>query len=177
MAVYIRHILDPLNDKNISDGVVDWVGSSKIGTDGKKDWIENYKQLQGKSEQYEHAVDNAKAISEFAGNSELTFIGHSQGGGESTAASLATGRAAITFNPAALSSRTISKLGLKNGMSSKITNFILVGPKINSNIRIVGDPVYYLQKNILNLRPRGQIIFLPYFGLDPHGIKSFSNIF
>ena len=147
------------------------------GTDGTKDWIENYRQLQGESEQYEHAVENAKAISEFVGDSDLTFIGHSQGGGESAAASLATGREAITFNPAALSSHTISRLGLKNGMSSKITNFILRGPKININIRLVGDPVYYLQKNILNLRPRGKIIFLPYLGFDPHGIKSFSKNF
>ena len=49
------------------------------------DWKNNIKQIIGKSEQYDISMENAKKISQAIGrNSELTFTGHSLGGGGSS---------------------------------------------------------------------------------------------
>jgi hypothetical protein len=68
-------------------------------------------QLYGLSPQYyiaailAHYLD--KTISKFGDdNNELTFVGHSLGGGMSALSSMLTGRKAITFNPARVSNDT-----------------------------------------------------------------------
>ncbi len=72
------------------------------GTENGKDWGENAKQPLGLSDQYTNAADNAKAISGdlTKTNTELTFVGHSLGGGEAALNALLTDRKAITFNAA-----------------------------------------------------------------------------
>ena len=80
-------------------------------------------------------------------NSELTFVGHSLGGGLAAAASMATGRAAITFNRASVSERTksINKLGT----IQNVTDYQIIGKKaLWGLIRIGGDPVSNLQNNL-----------------------------
>ena len=71
------------------------------------DWKNNIKQIIGKSEQYDISMSNAEKISKLIGNSELTFTGHSLGGGLAAANAYKTGRSAMTFNAAWVSPFTI----------------------------------------------------------------------
>ena len=71
------------------------------------DWKNNIKQIIGKSEQYAISMRNAERISQVIGNSELTFTGHSLGGGLAAANAYKTGRSAMTFNAAWVSPFTI----------------------------------------------------------------------
>lgn len=64
----------------------------------------------GKSEQYEKVEGMAREISKDIGGKELTFVGHSLGGGLSNLSSLVTGRTSITFNPAWLAYMTLRKV-------------------------------------------------------------------
>jgi len=66
------------------------------------------KQPLGLSKQYSSAVDNAKAISNELKktDTELTFTGHSLGGGEAALNALVTDNKAITFNAAGVSDIT-----------------------------------------------------------------------
>lgn len=69
-------------------------------TDSGKDIFQDLAQPIGFSGQYQLSVNNAKEISNQLGSSELTYVGHSLGGGEASLNSLATNRKAITFNAA-----------------------------------------------------------------------------
>ena len=73
------------------------------GTDEALDFVSNAQQGVGiSSEQYERAVRLACQVdSEVDGN--LSFVGHSLGGGLASAAALATGQDAQTYNAAGLS--------------------------------------------------------------------------
>lgn len=82
---------------------------------------------------------------------ELTFVGHSQGGGQAAAASMATGRKAITFNPASVSLCT--KLRFNLSSAQNITNYRTVGyywksDLFHSEIIIGGDPLNNIQDNL-----------------------------
>lgn len=76
-----------------------------------QDWKTDIMQLVGKTAQYEHALQNARLISNKVKSSKLTFVGHSLGGGEAAYCAIKTGRDAITFNPAGI--QGVSK-GQKN---------------------------------------------------------------
>jgi len=70
-----------------------------------ENWRANTRQAFGlSSSQYDQAVDLAVQIDQ-ATQGNVVFVGHSLGGGLASAASYATGRNAITFNAAGLSSR------------------------------------------------------------------------
>ncbi len=71
-----------------------------------KDVGADVKQPIGLSQQYEKSVDNAKQISNIIGSTELTFTGHSLGGGEAALNALVTDRSAVTFNAAGISDIT-----------------------------------------------------------------------
>ncbi len=71
-----------------------------------KDVGADVKQPLGLSKQYEKSADNAKTISKVLGETELTFTGHSLGGGEAALNALLTDRNAITFNAAGVSDIT-----------------------------------------------------------------------
>lgn len=83
------------------------------GTNSIEDGIEDISQVTLGAPQYNVAIDNARKLSNELKDSELTFVGHSLGGGLAAAASMATGKAAITFNRASVSDRTksINNLG------------------------------------------------------------------
>lgn len=70
-----------------------------------KDVGADVKQPLGLSKQYASAADNAEKISNklLKGGEELTFTGHSLGGGEAALNALVTDRKAITFNAAGVS--------------------------------------------------------------------------
>ena len=115
------------------------------------DWGEDVGQLWGAAIQYKESIKRARLLSSTLYNSELTFVGHSLGGGLATANALKTGnRNAITFNPAALSDKTIEELNLSmKGISASITNYV-----------VEGEIVDYLQRP-LGLRPIGTTHTLP----------------
>lgn len=93
------------------------------GTNSIEDALEDVVQLWGVAPQYSAAISNAKYLSDKLVDFELTFVGHSLGGGDSAAASMATGRNAITFNRSWVSPGTKLFNGLSKG-SGKITNYI-----------------------------------------------------
>ena len=129
------------------------------GTNSLRDWAENIAQAGGLSVQYSVAVNNALQLVKELESSELTFVGHSLGGGEAAAASMATGKAAITFNPASVSIPT--RLLLMLGKSNNIENYIASGLKIPIMQTIIGgDPLYYLQSKI-GMLPPGKNIYVP----------------
>lgn len=123
-----------------------------IDPDG--DAIEDVAQLAGAAPQYYTAIYNARTLSNELGNSELTFVGHSLGGGEAIASSMATGRAAITFNPAAVSGLTKLVGGLNK--DPNVVNYRAIGAKIGiGNIRLGGNMLNNLQEKIgLSLREK-----------------------
>ena len=97
------------------------------------DWENNIKQIIGKSEQYDISMRNAKKISQVIGNSELTFTGHSLGGGLAAANAYKTGRSAMTFNAAWVSPFTIF-----NRKSTRIDAYINWNDELNTVQRAVG---------------------------------------
>jgi hypothetical protein len=95
-----------------SDGHGDYV-LAFAGTDFKSlaDWRANIGQGLGlQTAQYRQAEVVAQDAREAFG-SNLAITGHSLGGGLASAASLATGTPAVTFNPAGLSDQTLRDLG------------------------------------------------------------------
>lgn len=138
-----------------------------------EDMIEDVAQIFGIAFQYETAINNAKTLSNELGQNELTFVGHSLGGGEAAASSMATGRAAITFNPAVVSGLT--KLRHSLGDASKITNYRAVGNKTGiGNIYLGGDVLNNLQEKI-GLKLPGVTIPVPTGIIPTHGIATFLN--
>ena len=75
------------------------------GTEDVIDCVHDALQTKGLSLQYKQSVENAEKISSLC-KKELTFIGHSLGGGEAALNAMATGRKAITFNAAGVSNFT-----------------------------------------------------------------------
>jgi RHS repeat-associated protein len=130
-----------LYERKGKDGKMEYVYAT-AGTDATdwKDLAADYLQMFGKSGQYEEANMNAREISSDLKGSEITFVGHSLGGGEAAANALATGRDAITFNAAALSDAT--KEGLQLNKSAKIDNFDVKGQLIKA-------------QTLIGLRPEG----------------------
>ena len=110
-----------LFEKN-TDGVTEYAYAF-AGTNSIEDGLEDLAQLAGAAPQYDSAIDNARALSDELSDSELTFVGHSLGGGEAAAASMATGRKAITFNRASVSRMTqlIHNLGSPRNVRNVVT--------------------------------------------------------
>jgi len=79
---------------------------STAGTEHLNDWKNNLRQGLGlQSDQYDQSMEWAKKLSHHLQDCELTFVGHSLGGGLASANATNTGRPAIIFNPAALHNR------------------------------------------------------------------------
>ncbi len=102
--------------ERVVDGKVTEYTYATAGTENWQDWKENGKQPLGLSDQYHSAAENAKTISKDLGETELTYTGHSLGGGEAAINSLVTdgdgkGRRAITFNAAGVGDITKVKEG------------------------------------------------------------------
>ena len=125
------------------------------GTDftSMEDWSNNIDLLSGESKQYEQSINNAKLLNGYFKNSELTFVGHSLGGGLASANSLATGRDAITFNAAGLSDETKTKHNLIK-TSGRIDAYVVkgealsnaqgqIGLKAEGNIQTIKVPIYF----------------------------------
>lgn len=134
------------------------------GSETGRDWIENALQLEGMSSEYKESAQNAKIISENIGkDTELTFIGHSQGGGEAALNSLITsndevvGRSAITFNAAGLSAKTKFNIGglatlLKSG--KEIDTYVMLTCPLNLYQNSIGNSLPHMDGNIHLLCPQ-----------------------
>ena len=123
------------------------------GTDFNQinDWKNNFQQIIGKSEQYDISKNNAKIISNVIGKHELTFTGHSLGGGLAATNAFATGRKAMTFNAAWVSPNTIAWWNRK---TTKIDAFINVADELNAfqklfGVRANGTPHYRFSRRAL----------------------------
>ncbi|XOZ32429.1 RHS repeat-associated core domain-containing protein [Halomonadaceae bacterium KBTZ08] len=82
------------------------------GTDELVDWKHNGLQAMGKSSsQYDRAMTLAERAEQASGHqgAELTFTGHSLGGGLASAASEVTDKKAVTFNAAGLNPNTVTE--------------------------------------------------------------------
>ena len=113
------------------------------------DWKNNIKQLVGMSEQYDISMRNAEKISQVTGNSELTFTGHSLGGGLAAANAYKTGRSAMTFNAAWVSPFTVFSRKL-----ARIDAYINWGDELNTvqsavGLRADGIPHYRFNRRAL----------------------------
>ena len=129
--------------------------------DGAND-MENF--LGGSAAQYELAYQMAKKLVSFAENgAEVTFVGHSLGGGLAALASMATGCTAITFNPAVVADIWTDKLKMDNTYhgTSNIYGYVMEGDYITSAQNFFG---FYMQGNFIKVANKT--------GDDPHGIDT-----
>jgi hypothetical protein len=132
-----------------SDGHGDYV-LAFAGTDFKSvaDWRANVGQGLGlQTAQYRQAEVLAQDAREAFGNN-LAITGHSLGGGLASAASLATGTPAVTFNPAGLSDQTLRDLGFSPNQERAIASDGLIRRYDTQH-----DILTNLQQNILPFLP------------------------
>jgi RHS repeat-associated protein len=100
-----------------------------------KDRWADVKQGVGLSKQYDDAVKLATLLTKkLRGN--LTYVGHSLGGGLASLAALTTGNKALTYNSAALSYPTMLKYGVQSISHNNINAYI-----------IWNEPLNYFQKH------------------------------
>ena len=108
-----------------------------------KDWKNNILQIPGLAEQYKQSTDNAGIISNALGNQELTFVGHSLGGGLAAANAMKTGRDAITFNAASVT------------LFTRFMNVLPYTPRIDAYV-VKGEILDRVQSS-LGIRANGTI--------------------
>ena len=132
--VYVREV----------DGKSQYVVSFR-GTTDASDWKANAQQGLGlPSDQYARALMVAKAVARHP-EADVTITGHSLGGGLASAAALASGREATTFNASGLSDATIHQAdGIRAaagaGPAPKIAAFYVRG-EVLSAVQDGGDRV------------------------------------
>lgn len=108
-------ILDTLDDPNtgLKAALYDLGNNEAVcafaGTRNLTDWVENIKQVFGFSAQYDKALEYAKYLQKKYPVLDISFVGHSQGGGEAAYCAINQGARAFTFNPAGLSQITTWK--------------------------------------------------------------------
>ena len=124
------------------------------------------------SRQYDNAVLNASVISNKLkeSDSELTFVGHSLGGGEAALCALVTNRKAITFNAAGLHKSTLVRFRVNNKSQSGITAYILKT-----------DPLDFVQRKLKLPTANGNHIYLNpvdlFSEINGHSINNILKIF
>lgn len=101
------------------------------GTNNLKNWQNNIEAyLSSKSADVWDAINNSVWFDSMR-EQEITFVGHSKGGGEAIAAATATNKNAITFNAANFN---FSKYGLTETNKSGIKNYYVEGEILYSTI-------------------------------------------
>ncbi|MGK6325152.1 hypothetical protein ACMGDM_18965 [Sphingomonas sp. DT-51] len=94
--------------------VIAFRGSQQSG-----DWVANARQAVGlNTDHYSRALQLGRAVAQ-SGVENVTFAGHSLGGGLASAAGLASGAPASTFNAAGLSAETIDQAQAIRGASGR----------------------------------------------------------
>lgn len=128
-----------LYEREKPDGQVEYAyvyaGTEDIPKDGLNDLTQAY----AASAQYDQAISNSKAISgNLSKRTELTFVGHSLGGGLANASALKNDRKSVTFNPAWLSMGTLVKYGIQDKSDSRLNNYILSGEILHAVQYLIG---------------------------------------
>ena len=119
-----------------------------------KDWSNNLKQPFGLSEQYKQSTTNARRLANKMGSSQLSFVGHSLGGGMAAANALATGKKAITFNAAGLGYWTVYKPNPKATINSHILITDPLNRMQNKTLSVMGQLMPDVDGNVHNLLPK-----------------------
>lgn len=109
------------------------------GTKGidPRDWVSNFTQLIGMSPQHNLAVDNAKVLCQQYGIENITFVGHSLGGGLAALCSMVTGAKAITFNAANVN--YITKTRHFSFSEKNIDAYIMITDPLNLGQKFLGN--------------------------------------
>lgn len=124
--------------ERVVDGKVTEYTYATAGTEDWTDWKQNGQQLVGLADQYHSSANNAKVISGDLKDMELSFVGHSLGGGEAALNSLITagdgvGRKAFTFNAAGVGDITKLVEGeTPFGSEKNINAYILMTDPLNA---------------------------------------------
>lgn len=143
-----------LYERGRVDGSVEYAYVTQ-GTDlgSLRDWITNLRQALGApTRQYARSVANARLLAgALPPGTDLTFVGHSLGGGLASANALATGRPGITFNAAGLSAAT--RRGLAPAPAEALSHLILA-------YVVDGEVVSRLQ-GVRHLLAEGDVVVLP----------------
>ena len=130
MGVYIR---DGDDWRNPSEYVL-----ANKGTSAVNDWDDNLLQPLGGSGDMKLSLDTAKWFSDSHANQEITFVGHSKGGGEAMANAVATNRNAITFNPAKANLAVYSETkNTRKSYTGTMTHYVVEGEILNDKF---GNP-------------------------------------
>ena len=139
------------------------------GTDptSVKDIGANVKQTVAGSSQYTKYISNAKTISKSLGDAELTFTGHSLGGGTASANAIATDKKALTFNASGLSIATKYVLGGLSGLFKSYDKSVTAFQMTSDPLSIVQDilPMASAVGNVKMISPGKS-------GKGGHSIKS-----
>jgi Lipase (class 3) len=96
------------------------------------DIVADVSQPLGMSKQYEFSVNQAKKLNKDLANVELTFVGHSLGGGEAALNALKFNREAITFNAAGVGKLTKFIYGVVDKSEEKIAAFRVAGEVVGT---------------------------------------------
>lgn len=128
-----------------SDGKTEYVFATRGSELTFKDWANNFEQPLGASRQYELNAENAKALQQYFGaNTDLTFVGHSLGGGLAAEGSMITDHPAITFNAAGVGLITKGQISksvkgfLRAISAEKINAYVVNGEIVNGTLQSVG---------------------------------------
>jgi len=136
--------------------------------DNAEDWVNNGSQaIGGDSEYYKKAVEIGKLLKDAP---SVSISGHSLGGGMASAASIASGKPAWTFNSAGLHPDTVRKYGGSLlGSAGNIQAYRVRGELLTKLQEInIGDDAKDVDFNLLNLAAKTKISLI---APDAPGIK------
>jgi putative lipase involved disintegration of autophagic bodies len=110
------------------------------------------------TEQYAQAMAIAIALDLYCKSEgiELTFVGHSLGGGLAALSSMVTGRPAITYNPAAvmaLPTLALEKIG-RTCDDSNIYKYIMEGDYVTAGQEALGISAWGHRLDVHNSTPK-----------------------
>ncbi|MGQ7848429.1 hypothetical protein ACUNV4_28285 [Granulosicoccus sp. 3-233] len=121
------------HDRENEEYIVSFAGTDFVSGG---DWLSNIEQEFGFSAfQYEKAVRLAGLLAEVVPSDQLTFVGHSLGGGLATAAAGTGAGDAIVFNPAALTQESAGRLNIDYESSASNTTIYSVSGELLSDIQ------------------------------------------
>jgi hypothetical protein len=113
-----------LYERKLKNGKIEYTYAT-AGTEASlNDVGADVKQPLGLSKQYKESKEKVQDLKKILGNKELTYTGHSLGGGLAETNSITTGDKAITFNAAGVSFFTASG-------KSNVTAFIMTTDPLN----------------------------------------------
>jgi hypothetical protein len=105
------------------------------GTANIRNWLNNATQLVALSSDVTRSINVARDFVDKNPKADITFVGHSKGGAEAVANARATGKGAIAFNPAEISTATTIRHKLDTGRKSNIREYVVTGDILDVALR------------------------------------------